>query len=249
MNTFGPFDSSGRHEAVSIIEDAFCGYENCDLSLTVELLGAVNQGGTPVTCRSANSLMHEFEEVSVFTTGQVARICQVAPRTVSKWFDTGRLHGYRIPGSQDRRIPRHDLVEFMQSHGMPLGVLAAAGPSRVLLVNVDSSLERQLMTDFPREVTLQLATSSFEAGSLTTHWKPHGIALDMTQTPTEYGAMAIGMRRVLGREVAIVAIVGQEALPAEVLDVLDETFRVPVDSPLVAARIQKLAAQAALKVR
>ena len=42
----------------------------------------------------------------VFTTGQVAKICQVAPRTVSKWFDSGRLKGYRIPGSQDRRIPR-----------------------------------------------------------------------------------------------------------------------------------------------
>ena len=42
----------------------------------------------------------------VFTTGQVAKICKVAPRTVSKWFDSGRLRGYRIPGSQDRRIPR-----------------------------------------------------------------------------------------------------------------------------------------------
>ena len=38
----------------------------------------------------------------VFTTGQVAKICKVAPRTVSKWFDSGRLRGYRIPGSQDR---------------------------------------------------------------------------------------------------------------------------------------------------
>src|SRR5262249_14744586 len=33
----------------------------------------------------------------VFTTGQVAKICKVAPRTVSKWFDSGRLRGYRIP--------------------------------------------------------------------------------------------------------------------------------------------------------
>ena len=32
----------------------------------------------------------------VFTTGQVAKICKVAPRTVSKWFDSGRLRGYLI---------------------------------------------------------------------------------------------------------------------------------------------------------
>jgi len=37
--------------------------------------------------------------MKVFTTGQVAKICKVAPRTVSKWFDSGRLKGYRIPGS------------------------------------------------------------------------------------------------------------------------------------------------------
>ena len=50
----------------------------------------------------------------VFTTGQVAKICKVAPRTVSKWFDSGRLRGYRIPGSQDRRIPREHLLRFLK---------------------------------------------------------------------------------------------------------------------------------------
>ena len=59
----------------------------------------------------------------VFTTGQVAKICKVAPRTVSKWFDSGRLRGYRIPGSQDRRIPREQLIRFLKEHGMPLGEL------------------------------------------------------------------------------------------------------------------------------
>ena len=45
----------------------------------------------------------------VLTTGEVAKICNVAPRTVSKWFDSGALHGYRIPGSKDRRIPLNQL--------------------------------------------------------------------------------------------------------------------------------------------
>ena len=61
----------------------------------------------------------------VFTTGQVAKICKVAPRTVSKWFDSGRLKGYRIPGSQDRRIPREQLIRFLKEHGMPLGELGS----------------------------------------------------------------------------------------------------------------------------
>ena len=57
---------------------------------------------------------------AIFTTGQVAKVCHVAPRTVSKWFDAGRIKGYRIPGSQDRRIPRAHLIEFLRQHGMPL---------------------------------------------------------------------------------------------------------------------------------
>ena len=58
--------------------------------------------------------------MKVYTTGQVAKFCKVAPRTVTKWFDSGRIKGYRLPGSQDRRFPREYLIEFMKKHGMPL---------------------------------------------------------------------------------------------------------------------------------
>lgn len=57
---------------------------------------------------------------SVYTTGQVAKICVVAPRTVSKWIDSGRLKGYRVPGSQDRRVPHAMLVKFLKEYGMPI---------------------------------------------------------------------------------------------------------------------------------
>jgi len=55
----------------------------------------------------------------IYTTGQAAKICHVAPRTISKWFDNGRLKGYRIPGSQDRRIPQKNLIKFLIEHGFP----------------------------------------------------------------------------------------------------------------------------------
>ncbi len=58
--------------------------------------------------------------MKILTIGQCAKICKVAPRTVSKWFDSGRLKGYRIPGSQDRRVPQVYLVKFMNEHGLPI---------------------------------------------------------------------------------------------------------------------------------
>ena len=58
--------------------------------------------------------------MKVYTTGQVARMCSVAPRTVShNWCDSGRLQHYRIPGTMDRRIPHGALVKFLRDHGMP----------------------------------------------------------------------------------------------------------------------------------
>jgi excisionase family DNA binding protein len=60
----------------------------------------------------------------VFRTGEVARICNVCARTVSNWIDRGLLGGYVVPGTKHRRIPRQNLLRFMQEHGMPLGELA-----------------------------------------------------------------------------------------------------------------------------
>src|SRR5579862_1715510 len=76
----------------------------------------------------------------VFTTGQVAKICKVAPRTVSKWFDSGRLRGYRIPGSQDRRIPREHLIRFLKEHGMPLGELEDEAVGKILIVGAETGI-------------------------------------------------------------------------------------------------------------
>jgi excisionase family DNA binding protein len=64
----------------------------------------------------------------IFTTVQCAEICGVSARTVCKWFDSGRLRGYRIPGSQDRRIPGEFLVRFLREQGMPVPVEYAGRP-------------------------------------------------------------------------------------------------------------------------
>jgi len=116
----------------------------------------------------------------VFTTGEVARMCGVAPRTVSKWFDTGQLRGFKIPGSRDRRIPRESLVRFMRAHGIPLRGLDGA-VVRVLVVDPDyefaDALRHGLKRGFGYDV--QVATGTFEAGLLAREFRPHVILLDL----------------------------------------------------------------------
>lgn len=64
----------------------------------------------------------------VYTTGQAAKVLCVAPRTVCKWFDQGRLRGYRIPGSKDRLIPRESLIHFITEHGLAVPAELTEGP-------------------------------------------------------------------------------------------------------------------------
>jgi len=61
----------------------------------------------------------ELAELGVdwLTTGQVARRLGVSAATVSKWIDSGRLLGLRLPESQARRVHPEALREFCQREG------------------------------------------------------------------------------------------------------------------------------------
>jgi len=150
----------------------------------------------------------------VLTTGEVARLCGVAPRTVSKWFDTGKLHGFKIPGSRDRRIPRESLVRFMKAHGIPLRGLEGAA-TRVLIVDRDydtaDALRVALETTFDYHV--QVSTGVFEAGMLARQARPHVILLD-TNLP---GLKAREMRNALRADPELVAtrVVAVEDTPTD----------------------------------
>ncbi len=116
----------------------------------------------------------------ILTTGEVAKICNVAPRTVSKWFDSGQLRGYRIPGSRDRRIPLSQLIRFMKAHGIPLNGLDT-GQTRLLIVDnepeLTTLLQRALSENSSYEV--RVAESVLEAGALMEQFRPAAVLVDI----------------------------------------------------------------------
>ena len=117
---------------------------------------------------------------NVLTTGDVAKICNVAPRTVSKWFDSGQLRGYRIPGSKDRRIPLSELMRFMKAHNIPGGALPV-GQIRVLIVDSDpdtAASTAQALTD-GGDYDVTVASSNFEAGLAAQRTVPHVMLVNL----------------------------------------------------------------------
>jgi excisionase family DNA binding protein len=132
---------------------------------------------------------------NVLTTGDVAKICNVAPRTVSKWFDTGQLKGYRIPGSKDRRIPLNELIRFMKTHNIPAASLPV-GKIRVLLVDSDresaSALADALRTRADYEV--QTVHSSFETGLTVPKFNPHVLLINLLAKDIDATAICRSIR-------------------------------------------------------
>ncbi len=117
----------------------------------------------------------------VYTTGEVAEICKVSQQTVIRCFDSGRLKGYRVPGSRFRRIPYESLLEFMKENDIPLENLErGGGKTRILVVDDDEAILEMLTELLEREgeYEVRVARGGYEAGMLTQGFRPDAIILD-----------------------------------------------------------------------
>jgi excisionase family DNA binding protein len=116
---------------------------------------------------------------NVFTTGEVADICNLSQQTIIRCFDSGRLRGYRVPGSRFRRIPRDALIQFMKENNIPLDQLEM-GKTRVLVVDDDPAIVEMLVELLERDgrFEVQTAATGYDAGLRTRDFRPDVIILD-----------------------------------------------------------------------
>ena len=126
----------------------------------------------------------------VLTTGQVAQLCNVAPRTVTKWFDSGRLGGYRIPGSKDRRIPQNELIRFMKAHDIPTGDLEK-GKLRILIIDSRTEYARQFSDQLRTQGSfeVQCTHNSFDAGLAALKFSPNVILINLMSSKIDSGSL------------------------------------------------------------
>lgn len=115
----------------------------------------------------------------LFTTGEAAEICRVSQQTIIRCFDSGRLEGFRVPGSRFRRIPRESLMKFMKGNSIPLDGLET-GKKKILVVDDDTEIVDLLVEVLSRDgrFDVKTATSGYEAGIQTQRFRPDCILLD-----------------------------------------------------------------------
>lgn len=116
---------------------------------------------------------------NLFTTGEAATICSLSQQTIIRCFDSGRLDGFRIPGSKFRRIPRENLIKFMKDNGIPLEVFET-GKKRVLIVDDDPEIVELMVDVLSRDgrFDIRTASSGYDAGIVTQEFNPEVIVLD-----------------------------------------------------------------------
>jgi excisionase family DNA binding protein len=166
----------------------------------------------------------------------VARICHVAPRTVSKWFDTGKLRGYRIPGSRDRRIPRTQLLAFMRAHGIPIDCLEETA-SRVLIVGAAAGLKQELEVRYRYHV--HVAVNRFEAGMLAQQLRPHVVVLEAAATDAECQAICRSIKQTEGLEMTRVVLACAGASAGAVIEPFDDVLPLPYQASQLAAAVER----------
>ncbi len=115
----------------------------------------------------------------VFTTGEAAEICKVSQQTIIRCFDSGRLQGFRVPGSRFRRIPRPELLRFMKANDIPTDSLESSR-KRVLVVDDDDQIIELFVDVLGRDERFEVRTAStgYDAGLLTEQLRPHLVLLD-----------------------------------------------------------------------
>ncbi|MBN2269924.1 MAG: response regulator [Sedimentisphaerales bacterium] len=115
----------------------------------------------------------------LFTTGEAADVCKVSQQTIIRCFDSGRLEGFRVPGSKFRRIPRLSLIKFMKDNSIPLDNIDS-GKRKVLIVDDDDEIIEMMVDILARDGRFETRTASsgYEAGIATEEFRPDLILLD-----------------------------------------------------------------------
>lgn len=130
----------------------------------------------------SNTAVHQnkWADKRIFTTGEAAEICKVSQQTIIRCFDSGRLGGFRVPGSKFRRIPRGELMKFMLGNEIPTDVLEAVATRRVLVVDDDPAIVELFQDLLSRDGRwlVKAAATGYEAGMMTESFRPQVIVLD-----------------------------------------------------------------------
>lgn len=118
----------------------------------------------------------------IFTVYKASQYCNVSPKTIINWIESGHIKAYKTVGGH-RRIKREDLEAFMTKQGIPIpDQEPGGGRKRILVVDDDPIIVEtivQALEEDEHDYEVISAADGFEAGLQVNHFKPHLLILDI----------------------------------------------------------------------
>ncbi len=185
-----------------------------------------------------------WEGKQVFTTGEAAEVCNLSQQTIIRCFDNGRLSGFRVPGSRFRRIPREDLICFMQENNIPTEALTENG-RRILVIAPDSKSIGVVINALASDqgLNVEVANSEFDAGVLSEQFRPHVVLIGSSLRSNEIAELCGRIKSTSSLEDPKVLVMGDE-LPNDVRVYqehrVDGFVEKPFDSEKLLIRVNQL---------
>jgi len=189
--------------------------------------------------------MADLRSKQVFTTGEVAQVCNVSQQTVIRCFDSGRLQGFRVPGSRFRRIPREALLTFMKTNQIPLDHLDS-GRKRILVVDDDEAIVEMFTELLERDgrFEVQTAATGYDAGVLTEKFRPDVILLDFKLPDVNGNVVCRTIRANPNYEHMRIIVISGVADPDEISELMaagaDDFIKKPFDINAVIDRVAEM---------
>ena len=143
----------------------------------------------------------------VYTTAEVARLCQVHKNTIIAAINRGLIPAMKTPGGHNR-VGRADLLEYMRTVGIRPPEWAGPTAELVLLVGEEAATVGKLRSALTEpHYRLERAAGLFEAGAAAVHLRPDSFLIGIEQVNDAHAMLATlrrdGDRGVLPRLIAL----------------------------------------------
>jgi len=130
------------------------------------------------------------------TTYEIARYCDVTPRTVVQWISEGKIKAYRTPGNHSR-VKITDFLYFLKEYSIPIPkefepLEVEYGHKKILIVDDDKNMALSIkrLLNIKGDYELALAFDGFDAGRKVIEVKPDLVILDMRMPGMNGAAIA-----------------------------------------------------------
>ncbi|MCX5662658.1 MAG: response regulator [Planctomycetota bacterium] len=195
----------------------------------------------------ATNQMGDLTSKMIFTTGEAADLCKISQQTIIRCFDSGRLRGFRVPGSRFRRIPREELIRFMKENSIPTDLLEG-GKRRILIVDDDEQILELFQDVLAQDERFEVKTAQtgYDAGLLTEQFRPDLMILDYMLPDVNGNVVCRTVRQnpaMAGMKIIIVSgVVNQDEIDELLRAGADDFVKKPFNTEKLLSRVTELLA-------